>query len=467
MAVDSHASNLMTTVAAWCRRSWGTLAAAAALAVAVCLSWSYLGVYAPLLYVVPVTLAAMGSPRISILFWMICTAMAALAVPPAERWSITFLAVPLCYGLVTALVHVIGGVVRKRAHEIVELREEIARLQTEAEEISSLCRTSMAGVLIVGENGAILSANPAAQQLLSRRGEAVQGRPVSTYLPALDGVLRIKRSVPCFRSALEAQVWRAARETVPIQVCFSTFDSSGGPRLGVLLTDLTWSGRAAVAPANVQHAAAQLGPAANLHEIRNACWAAASLCESLINNPALRDIPEVEALYATVRSIAQISADQLLPNNRKPLRRASVREVMTRLDMLLRSSVEAEQVQFTCHVPPEIEYVSADEQELLQVLLNLTNNSLRALHDAPERRLDITVEQRQSRVYIRVSDSGPAQPELSFEPKVTRDGVSGLGLFVSRAILRGCGGNLCQEPTSRGTSLLIEIPAAAESAHAA
>src|SRR5665811_126212 len=58
-------------------------------------------------------------------------------------------------------------------------------------------------------------------------------------------------------------------------------------------------------------------------------------------------------------------------------------------------------------VPKGLPPVWADRHRLLQVLLNLTKNSERALRDAEVKRIDISASIAKGVVSIRVTDTGP------------------------------------------------------------
>jgi signal transduction histidine kinase len=78
------------------------------------------------------------------------------------------------------------------------------------------------------------------------------------------------------------------------------------------------------------------------------------------------------------------------------------------------------------------------------------------------RELTISVTVRGERAAIRVRDSGPgvAHPEDLFQPFQKGALSSGLGLYISRAILRSYGGDLRFEPASQGSCFTIELQVA-------
>lgn len=119
-------------------------------------------------------------------------------------------------------------------------------------------------------------------------------------------------------------------------------------------------------------------------------------------------------------------------------------------------------------------YAYADANRLQQVLVNLIGNALDAMTDGPERRLSFDVRQsNDTHLELTVSDTGPGVPDhiqsRLFEPffttKPSGEGL-GLGLAISRDILRDFGGDLSYEPAQgAGACFAIILPTAADSLH--
>ena len=102
--------------------------------------------------------------------------------------------------------------------------------------------------------------------------------------------------------------------------------------------------------------------------------------------------------------------------------------------------------------------VRADETRLRQALANLVANGLR--HGT---RVELAVEARHGSVVVEVTDDGPgfdvgADP---FARGTSGVGSSGLGLWLSRAIVEAHGGSLELVPgPSQGATLRLALPSA-------
>jgi C4-dicarboxylate-specific signal transduction histidine kinase len=103
------------------------------------------------------------------------------------------------------------------------------------------------------------------------------------------------------------------------------------------------------------------------------------------------------------------------------------------------------------------------------VLLNLTRNSLRILEGRPDPEIRVTASQQGDWVFIRFQDNGPgvADPARLFQPFQSGADAVGLGLFVSRSIVRGCGGELYHEASERGCTMCIRLRSAESALNAA
>jgi signal transduction histidine kinase len=99
----------------------------------------------------------------------------------------------------------------------------------------------------------------------------------------------------------------------------------------------------------------------------------------------------------------------------------------------------------------------ADRDKLLQAMLNVVSNAARyARHH-----IYIHAEIREGQAAIRVSDDGPGIPEdllpyLFHRFVKGKDGESGLGLAISRAIVERCGG-LIQAGNGSGGGAIISL----------
>jgi len=103
--------------------------------------------------------------------------------------------------------------------------------------------------------------------------------------------------------------------------------------------------------------------------------------------------------------------------------------------------------------------VRADHHALLQAFINLARNSLQAMEDSPRKEMSVVASLERDLVIVRFRDTGPgvAHPEELFQPFQPGAHSVGLGLYITRAILRSHGGGLRYEPPETGSCFAVEL----------
>jgi signal transduction histidine kinase len=131
------------------------------------------------------------------------------------------------------------------------------------------------------------------------------------------------------------------------------------------------------------------------------------------------------------------------------------RELFEGVRRLLRVQIEEHDLECEIEVEPEHLEVTADPELVEQVLINLTLNAIQALEgaDRDDARIELRARiDRRSRPVLQVRDNGPGIPpdvqERIFVPFfTTKDDGSGIGLSLSRQIMRLHGGTLTVRST--------------------
>ena len=79
---------------------------------------------------------------------------------------------------------------------------------------------------------------------------------------------------------------------------------------------------------------------------------------------------------------------------------------------------------------------------------------------AEKKQLRISAAVESGRVVVRFEDtgSGVESPENLFRPFQRGAKSSGLGLYISRAIVRSFGGELIHEPRPKGSCFMVLLP---------
>ncbi len=203
-----------------------------------------------------------------------------------------------------------------------------------------------------------------------------------------------------------------------------------------------------------------------MHEIMNSITPIASLSESLAgyfyNDGIIKSPAEIDekVISTTIRGldiireqgkglIAFVDSYRKLTRLPEPeKKRFQVKGLIENILVLSGSFEYSGNVKISVHVTPEEMEILADEKMISQVLVNLVKNAFQAHAGNREATVQITANLGENnRPRICVSDNGPGIPEdmidKIFVPFfTTRKDGSGIGLSLSRQIMRLHGGKL-------------------------
>jgi len=134
--------------------------------------------------------------------------------------------------------------------------------------------------------------------------------------------------------------------------------------------------------------------------------------------------------------------------------------VLDELRILIETAYHESNIEVQWGIQESLPLVWADRYGLIQVFLNLAKNSRRAMDSTGTKRLRIAAREEEGTVTIRFEDTGTgiASPENLFRPFQRGAESSGLGLYVSRAIMRSFGGELSYERSSEGCCFAVVLP---------
>ena len=343
-------------------------------------------------------------------------------------------------------------------HHRVEL-EVTARREAE-EQLEFLIESSPAAILTMGADFLILRANPAAYRLLGLGQGELPGRSIRQYIPAL-GRVSPSEPRPTFRTEMQCRGERGNGEVFLANVFFSTYSTALGPRLAAMVVDASEDLRDRE-ESNLEQllAGSRILVAAVSHEVRNVCGAITIMHENLVRSGVLRGNQDFEALGSLVETLNRIASMELTQSSSKSQTGViDLSEALDDLRIVLEPCCHEADIAVHWDIAKELPPVWADRHRLLQVLLNLTQNSERALRDADVKRIDVSASVGQGVVSVRVTDTGPgigSIPKL-FQPFQQGAESTGLGLYISRAFVRSFRGELRHDPSMPGCSFVIEL----------
>lgn len=120
-------------------------------------------------------------------------------------------------------------------------------------------------------------------------------------------------------------------------------------------------------------------------------------------------------------------------------------------------------VRVISHIPDEELYLMADYNRVSQVFLNIIKNSIEAMYDTKVGLIEIDCRELDNRVFIDVKDNGCGISSENIkrmnEPFfTTKQNGTGLGVYLSREIIKEHGGNITYNSSSSGTTATICLP---------
>ena len=341
-----------------------------------------------------------------------------------------------------------------------ELEDQVKLRQDAEQQLRSLIESSPAAIVTIDSDGKVLLANEAAQQLLAPGASPLQGQPVRSYLPSLQTVLKTQSS-RIFRTTLQCTGQRSDGEAFLAGVWFSTYGTIAGPRLAAIIVDLSEDLRSRE-ELSLDHLLknTRILMSTVAHEIRNLSSAVLVVHKNLSRMKELETNEDFRALGGLIQSLERMSALEL---GSTPTQNGEVVELTSVLDelrILIESTYHESQINVQWDIKDPLPLVWADRYGLVQVFLNLAKNSQRAMSSTETKRLRIAACEENAKLVIRFEDTGIgiASPENLFRPFQRGAKSSGLGLYVSRAIMRSFGGDLTHEPGPEGSCFAVILP---------
>jgi two-component system, LuxR family, sensor kinase FixL len=416
-----------------------------------------------LFYVLPVVIAAtvlnLWPTLLAALTCTLARDFLTIGLAPIEL-ALDFAMAFLAYGSAGMLVTEMSRNRRAAlaAYSRLKMEEELRRRAQD--QLRILVESSPAAIVTLNQRAEVLAANRAAHGMLGfdEPGSLI-GVSVADHIPVFSGALLVKHAEDMHVSSTS---WgkRANGSHFPVSVWFSTYQDQGERRLAGILVDVSEEVRDRehetmryIASSN------RLLAGAVAHEIRNLCSAVSVVTSNLRRRPEVAADADFGALSTLVESLARIAAFDL-GNDRDPgTSRLDVTTVLEELAIVIEPDWCDIGGKIRWDVPPMLPLVHAGHHALLGVFLNVAQNSLRAVQQGGRAHLTIQATVSDERVTISMEDQGPGaeDPSKLFQPFWQSADGTGLGLYVSRAVLRGFGGEIVHVPAPQGCRFDISL----------
>lgn len=341
-----------------------------------------------------------------------------------------------------------------------ELEGQIKLREDAEQQLRSLVESSPAAIITIDSGGSVLLANEAAQHLFDPSGAPLQGQAIRSYLPSLATVVKTQPS-RSFRTTLQCTGQRNDGEVFLAGVWFSTYSTISGPRLAAIVVDLSEDLRNREdLSLNYLLKNTRILMSAVAHEIRNLCGAVLVVYKNLSQVKELESNEDFRALGSLIQSLERVSALELGSTTAQNGEVVELTSVLDEFRILIETAYHESKIDVQWDIEESLPLVWADRYGLIQVFLNLAQNSRRAMTSTGKKQLRISAREERGTVVIRFEDTGTgiASPENLFRPFLRGAESTGLGLYVSRAIMRSFGGELGYEPSSEGCCFAVVLP---------
>jgi signal transduction histidine kinase len=296
--------------------------------------------------------------------------------------------------------------------------------------------------------------------MLALEPEVLPGQSIHRYFPSLANVSRQESTARLYRTTMQSRGQRADGEVFLAEICFSTYPTERGTRLAAMILDTSEELRTREETTLQQMlTGSRIAAAAVSHEVRNVTGAISVVHQNLARSGLLSRDKDFEALGSLLQALERIASVDL----RQYTDQTAETELSSLLDdlrIVVAPALREAGIEGTWNIPAELPTVWADRQNLMQVFLNVTSNSIRALAHRGSSNLSVSAQVGDRCVRVEFTDNagGVAYPDRLFHPFQQEAQVTGLGLYLSRALMRACRGELRYKPIPGGSSFIVEMP---------
>lgn len=420
------------------------------------------------LYTIPVAIAAAVLNRWQIVVFACFAALARAPFTPAAspvEFLLKFAMAAIAYTGTGLLLVEMSNNRRRLLDAFASVQREQTLRRRAQDQLRTLAESSPAAILTLGRHAEVLAANRAAEEMLAVDPGSLVGTRVDTSFPMFANALKVATAHRVIRTSASGWARRQNGQQFPVHAWFSVYGDGDDRCLAAIVVDESEEVRDRERE-HFQHLLDynRLLASSVSHEIRNLCSAIAVVCSNLRQRMDLRGNADFDALQRLVDGLMALASLDLKNTAGAPDRDADLKAVLDQLRVVIEPDWDEVGGRVEWEVPDPLPAVAATAHGLLQIFLNLCQNSLRAVDGQARPHLVVSATVAAADVVVTVTDNGPGVADrdglFQLHPVRSESEGSGLGLHISRELARSMGGDLQFVPTARGARFRVIVPLA-------